>query len=128
MNHRDVLREGSDGINSTIQNLKQITTYGAFVYVDYLFDKMYSLGAKYDYTNGIVGDSSGLNTLSNDDQNSTRGIAAWFGYYPIEHTLAFRLNVQHLIYRYTSGISRDPSNIITLQMIFSLGPHKAHPF
>jgi hypothetical protein len=128
MNHRDVLREGSFGINSPEQKLEQITTYGAFIYADYLFEKMYSFGAKYDYTNGIVGAEPGFNTLSNDDKNSTSGITAWFGYYPIEHTLAFRLNVRHLMYHYADGTSQDPSTTIILQMIFSLGPHKAHPF
>jgi len=128
LNHRDVLREGTVGINSPIQSLQTINTCGAFIYVDYLFEKMYSIGAKYDYTNGIVDDAPGYNTLSNDDQNNTQGLTAWFGYYPVEHTLAFRLNVQHLLYHYADGITRDGSTNITLQMIFSLGPHKAHPF
>lgn len=128
LNHRDVLRNGFYGVNSFTQNMEKINTYGAFIYIDYLFDKMYSFGAKYDYTNGILGDTPAYNTLSNDDQNNTQGISGWFGYYPIEHTLAFRLGVQHLIYNYANGASRDPSTIFTLQMIFSLGPHKAHPF
>jgi len=128
LNHRDVLREGTVGINSPIQSLQTINTCGAFIYVDYLFEKMYSIGAKYDYTNGIVDDAPGFNTLSNDDKNNTQGLTAWFGYYPVEHTLVFRLNVQHLLYHYADGITRDGSTNITLQMIFSLGPHKAHPF
>jgi hypothetical protein len=128
LNHRDVMRDGNIGSNSPIQNIQSINTYGAFLYIDYLFDKMYSFGAKYDYTNGIVDDEPGYNTLSNDDQNSTQGLTAWFGFYPIEHTLAFRLNVEHLFYHYGDGTSRDSSTLITLQMMFSLGPHKAHPF
>ena len=128
LNHRDVLRDGAVGINSLMQSLQTINTYGAFIYVDYLFEKMYSFGAKYDYTNGIVDDVPGYNTLSNDDKNNTQGLTAWFGYYPVEHTLAFRLNVQHLFYNYADGTQRDGSTNITLQMIFSLGPHKAHPF
>lgn len=128
LNHRQVLRNGIPGVNSLIQNMQKINTYGGFIYIDYLFDKMYSFGAKYDYTNGIIGDTPSYNTLSNDDKNSTQGLTAWFGFYPVEHTLAFRLNVQHLIFHYQNGISQDPSTNITLQMIFSLGPHKAHPF
>jgi len=99
-----------------------------FLYLDYLFDKTYSFGVKYDYTNGIVDDTPAYNTLSNDDQNNTQGLTTWFGYYPIEHTLAFRLNMQHLYYDYANGTKRDGSTSITLQIIFSLGPHKAHPF
>ncbi len=128
LNHRNVMREEGTGINSPIQEIQNINTYGAFIYIDYLFDKMYSFGAKYDYTDGIVGDDPGFNTLSNDDQNNTQGLTAWFGYYPIEHTLAFRLNVGQLFYHYADGTSRDNSTLVTLQMIFSLGPHKAHPF
>ena len=128
LNHRDALRNGNIGINSTIQDIQTINTYGAFLYIDYLFDKMYSFGVKYDYTNGIVDDAPGYNTRSNDDQNNTQGLTAWFGFYPIEHTLAFRLNVEQLYYHYADGTSRDNSTLITLQMIFSLGPHKAHPF
>ncbi len=128
LNHRDVLRDGVIGINFPKQSLQTINTYGAFIYVDYLFEKMYSFGAKYDYTNGIVDDVPGFNTLSNDDKNNTQGLTAWLGYYPVEHTLAFRLNVQHLFYNYADGTARDGSTNITLQMIFSIGPHKAHPF
>lgn len=122
------MRADNFGINSPVQEIKTINTYGVFISIDYLFEKMYDFGLKYDYTNGIVGDEPGYNTLSNDDQNSTQGLTAWFGYYPIEHTLAFRLNVGNLFYHYADGTSRDNSTLVTLQMIFSLGPHKAHPF
>lgn len=128
LNRRDILRNGAFGIDIPIQSMESITGYGAFVYLDYLIKKSYSFGLKYDYTNGIVDDAPGFNTLSNDDQNSTQGITTWFGYYPIEETLAFRLNLQHLFYNYANGTSRDGSTSVTLQIIFSLGPHKAHPF
>jgi hypothetical protein len=128
LNHRNVMRIGDAGINSPTENIININTFGAFVSIDYLFDKMYSFGVKYDFTNGIIDDEPGYNTLSNDDQNNTQGLTAWFGYYPVEHTLAFRLNIEHLFYHYADGTSRDASTMVTLQMIFSLGPHKAHPF
>jgi hypothetical protein len=128
LNHRDVRRDGDIGINSPIQDIQNINTYGAFISIDYLFNKMYSFGAKYDFTNGIYDDEPDFNTLSNDDKNNTQGLTAWFGYYPVEHTLAFRLNVEYLFYHFAKGTSRDASTMITLQMVFSLGPHKAHPF
>ena len=127
-NHRNVLREGFRILNAPTYFTKRIDTYGAFIYIDYLFNKMYSFGAKYDYTNGIIGDEPSINTLSNDDQNSTHGLTGWFGYYPVEHTLAFRLNFGYMFYHYADGTSHDGSTMVTLQMIFSLGPHKAHPF
>jgi hypothetical protein len=128
LNHRNVLRDGPIILNAQTQFTKTINTYGAFIYLDYLFEKMYSFGVKYDFTNGIIDDEPTYHTLSNDDQNNTHGLTAWFGYYPVEHTLAFRLNVEYLFYYYSDGTSRDNSTLITLQMIFSLGPHKAHPF
>jgi hypothetical protein len=127
-NHRNVLRDGPIILNAPTYFTKTINTYGTFIYIDYLFDKMYSFGAKYDFTNGIIGDEPSINSLSNDDQNNTQGLTGWFGYYPVEHTLAFRLNVGNLFYHYADGTSRDGSTMVTLQMIFSLGPHKAHPF
>ena len=128
LNNRNVAGYGGVGIDAPIENFKTITTYGAFLYFDYLFEKQYSFGAKYDYTYGIIGDESSYNTRANDDQNTTQGISAWLGYYPVEHTLAFRLGVQHLIFNYADGTKRDGETTATLQMIFSLGPHKAHPF
>ena len=107
-------------INIPVQTINQITTYGAFIYADYLFDKIYSFGAKYDYTNGIIGDTPGFNTLSNDDKNNTQGITGWFGYYPIEHTLAFRLNVQQLMYQLCSrNLKRSINNHNSADDLFS---------
>jgi hypothetical protein len=66
--------------------------------------------------------------LANDDKNKTTGLEAWFGYYPFEETLALRLGLQHLMFNQADGNERDAETIINLQLIFSLGPHKAHPF
>jgi hypothetical protein len=49
-------------------------------------------------------------------------------YYPFEETLALRIGVQHLMFSYADGTERDGETTINLQLIFSLGPHKAHPF
>ena len=123
-NKRNVLRK--DDFSLDIQ--EDINTFGAFIYVDYQFNKIFSVGAKYDFTYGIIGDELNYNKLSNDDQNKTSGIEGWLGYYPFEETLALRLGVQHLMFSYADGTQRDGETIINLQLIFSLGPHKAHPF
>ena len=123
LNNRDVIR-GTE----TEPIVETISTYGAFIYFDYQFIKQFSLGLKYDFTYGIIGDDYSANTLSNDDQNKTQGIEGWIGYYPVEETLAFRLSTQYLFYNLSDGTSRDGNTTITLQMIFSLGPHKAHQF
>jgi len=123
-NARNVLRKNDLDIDSE----EEINTFGAFIYIDYRFNRIFSIGAKYDFTYGIVGDEPNYNTTANDDQNKTSGIESWFGYYPIEETLALRLGIQHLMFNYADGFDRDGETTINLQLIFSLGPHKAHPF
>jgi len=123
-NGRDVLRK--DDLELDTQ--EEINTFGAFIYLDYRFNRIFSIGAKYDFTYGIIGDETNFNTLANDDQNKTIGIESWLGYYPFEETLALRLGVQHLMFSYADETERDGETIINLQLIFSLGPHKAHPF
>ncbi len=105
-----------------------INTFGGYIYLDYAFQKQFSIGIKYDYTNGIIGDTPTYYSLSNDDKNYTQGFEGWLGFYPVEHTLAFRLDVQHLTFSYVDNRIKEPETSIILQMIFSLGPHKAHPF
>jgi hypothetical protein len=124
LNSREVNRTTED---VSLPN-ENITTFGAFIYFDYQFAKQFSVGLKYDFTYGIIGDEPGYATLSNDDKNKTQGISGWFGFYPVEETLAFRLGAENLFFNYAYGTSRDSETTIKLQMIFSLGPHKAHPF
>lgn len=123
-NGREVLRK--EDLDSDTED--EINTFGAFIYFDYRFNKIFSIGAKYDFTYGIIGDEPYYNTLANDDQNKSYGIEGWLGYYPIEETLALRLGVQHLMFNYADDTERDGETTINLQLIFSLGPHKAHPF
>jgi len=123
LNHRDVIR-GTE-IEPVVET---ITTYGAFIYFDYQFIKQFSIGAKYDYTFGVIGDDYSASTLSNDGSNKTSGIEGWIGYYPVEETLAFRLSTQYLFFNLADNMTKDGETTITLQMIFSLGPHKAHQF
>ena len=66
--------------------------------------------------------------IMNDDKNNTQGIEGWISYYPVEETIAFRLGLQHLMFNYDDGTNRDGETTIKLQLIFSLGPHKAHLF
>ena len=127
-NNREVLRTNGSGINSIKDIEETINTFGAFVYFDYRFNRIFSIGAKYDFTYGIPDDEPGFNTLANDDQNKTNGIEGWFGYYPVEETVALRLGVRHLMFDLPDAAERDSETTINLQLIFSLGPHKAHPF
>jgi hypothetical protein len=127
-NNRDVLRTNGSGINSIKDIEEAINTFGAFIYFDFRFNRVFSVGAKYDFTYGIPDDEPAYNTLGNDDQNKTNGIEGWFGYYPVEETIVLRLGVQHLMFDFADAAERDSETTINLQLIFSLGPHKAHPF
>ena len=129
LNNRDALRTNSGQQGNIGFFIKdKINTSGAFIFVDYLFQKQYSVGIKYDFTYGIIGDEPSYNTLSNDDKNKTTGISGWLGFYPIEETIAVRLGLEHLIFNTVNEVKRNNDTSVKLQMIFSLGPHKAHPF
>lgn len=128
LNHRSVPRIDNIGIDFTKASTQTITNSGFFIYADYKFQKQFSFGVKYDYTAGILGDLPTFYSLSNDDKNSTQGIETWFAYYPVEETSVVRLGLQNLFYNYGNGTNRPSETTIKLQFLFSLGPHKAHPF
>ncbi len=123
LNNRDVIR-----VTESEPVIETISTYGAFIYFDYQFFKQFSVGAKYDFTYGVIGDDYSATTLSNDELNTTSGIEGWIGFYPVEETLAFRLSTQYLFFNLADNMTKDGETTITLQMVFSLGPHKAHQF
>jgi hypothetical protein len=128
LDYRDAVRQESFGINRDIDEVKKISNFGGFIYADYKFEKQFGIGVKYDYTAGIIDDEPSLTTLINDDKNNTQGIEGWISYYPVEETTALRLGVQHLMFKYDDGTNRDGETTIKIQLLFSLGPHKAHPF
>jgi hypothetical protein len=95
---------------------KEIVTGGFYVYGDFQFRKIISIGARYDWT---------LSPYSRDDK--AQGVAVFFGFYPVEETTAFRLQYQHTRTE-SPGAATLSVNTVTLQFMFSMGPHKAHPF
>ncbi len=92
-----------------------IQTGGMYVYANYQFFKLYTLGARYDWSE---------TPYSSTDR--AKGVSVFFGYYPVEETLGLKFEYSHTTTE-TSASSRDV-NALALQLIFSLGPHKAHPF
>ena len=94
---------------------RRITTGGMYLFADFQFQKIFSVGARYDWSQS---------PYSKDDV--ARGIALFFGYYPVEETLALRLQFQNRKNEIMGSASTV--NAFMLQAIFSLGPHKAHPF
>ncbi len=93
-----------------------ITTSGWYVMADRQFQKVFSLGGRFDGSESPYAAT-----------DRAWGGALWFGFYPVEETLAFRLEWQHVITE-SPVAPRTGVNVVSLQMTFSLGPHRAHPF
>jgi len=94
---------------------RSITTSGLYIYADYQFFKSFDIGARYDWSES---------PYSKDDRG--RAVAIFFGYYPVEETIGLRLQYQNTQTELPGN--SESINWIGLQMLFSLGPHKAHPF
>lgn len=95
---------------------QSLTSSGFYLSGDYQFQKLFTLGTRYDWSQS---------PYSNDDK--AQAIAIFFGYYPVEETTAFRLQYQHTRTS-VPGADVVAINSIALQFMFSMGPHKAHPF
>jgi hypothetical protein len=125
-----------------------ISNYGAFGFVDYRFRKRYNVGFMIDRAPGIydntaddyeqnVPDSrSNTSRAAFDSKNSTTVYSVYTGFSLLEETTLFRL-----VGRYATYNIADPSRLvdptvtskpseftIVLQLIWSMGPHKAHEF
>jgi hypothetical protein len=94
---------------------RSITSSGLYVFADYQFQKVFGVGARYDWCQSPY-----------DADDRARGVALWFGFYPVEETLVLRLQYQNTSID-APGLS-ESVNAVTLQLMFSLGPHKAHSF
>jgi hypothetical protein len=95
--------------------VRSIITSGMYLYADYQFFKIYSVGARVDWAESPYG-----------KEDRARAFSLFFGYYPVEETLGARLEYQNT-HSDSPGQSQSV-NMIALQILFSLGPHKAHPF
>ena len=117
-NTRKALENGSlqqflDANGSPVR--RSISTSGGYLYADFQFLKQYSVGARYDYAE---------TPYSKDDKAS--GMAIFAGYYPVEETLGVRFEYQYV--RTSAPAAAQAVNYLALQVLFSIGPHKAHPF
>lgn len=113
LNSRKVATETHLNGNLVAQSL---TTSGFYVYGDYQFQKIFTIGTRYDWSQSPY-----------SKYDKAEAIAVFFGYYPVEETTAFRLQYQHTRTG-LPGADVVAVNSIALQFIFSMGPHKAHPF
>jgi hypothetical protein len=91
---------------------------GGYFYADYNFKIRYNLGASYERYQDLDADAW------------NQAIGAFAGLALLEETTAFRLDWSHLAPGTTSGASTSPDavNTLTMRVIYSMGPHKAHQF
>jgi len=94
---------------------RSITSSGLYLYLDYQFLRIFSVGGRYDWSQA---------PYSTEDRAEAGTL--FFTYFPVEESLGIRLQYQHT--RTESPDGRRGVNFIGLQLLFSLGVHKAHPF
>jgi hypothetical protein len=92
-----------------------IRSSGFFLVANFQWSRIYTMGARYDWSQ---------TPYSTDDK--AQAISFFLGYYPVEETLGIRLQYQHT--RAATAEDSQFVNFIGLQLLFSLGAHKAHPF
>jgi len=90
----------------------EISTFGAYAFVDYRFRQRYSVGLIGEYTEGA---------LDPDETVSRAGL--FLGFAPVEETSLVRL-----VGRWTEPEGQSGFWSVIAQLVFSLGPHQAHAF
>ena len=97
----------------------KVSPVGGYVFADYNFAIRYNAGAS-------------LESYQSDDADKVwnKAIGLFTGFALMEETTAIRLDWNHFIPGTPDGaeVSLDPINTVTLRVIYSMGPHKAHQF
>jgi len=91
---------------------------GGYLYADYNFKTRYNAGATYERFGDPFADAT--------DQ----AVGAFAGLALLEETTAFRADFVHAMPGTPAGttVSPDAVNTVTVRVIYSMGPHKAHQF
>ena len=99
-------------------SLIQLNKTGGYLFADYNFKTRYNLGASYERFQdpGVAA--------------TNQALGAFAGLALLEETTAFRLDVVHARPGTPAGatVSPDAVNTVTVRVIYSMGPHKAHQF
>lgn len=96
----------------------EVTSNGAYAYADYNFKIRYNVGGGYERYQQPIPDGPW-----------DAAFKLWAGFSLMEETTVFRLDWDHYQPGAPSGESEpDAVDTVTLRIIFSMGPHKAHQF
>jgi hypothetical protein len=92
---------------------------GGYLYADYNFAIRYNVGASFESFQE-----------PNADQTTDTAFGLFAGLALLEETTAFRIDWNHFAPGTPAGATEDPPavNSVTLRVIYSMGPHKAHQF
>ena len=103
----------------TVYTRTDVEPAGGYLFADYNFNTRYNVGAGYERWQ----DATPEKTWNN-------AVKVFAGYSLMEETTAFRLDWDHWSPGTPEGSLDDPDAIdtVTLRVIFSMGPHKAHQF
>jgi hypothetical protein len=109
---------GLDREDATLDTLTGIVSkehvrpFGGYIFADYTTQRRYNFGAKYErFQRPEVG------------KPWDQSVGAFAGFALMEETTLFRLNWDRFLPK-----DGDAYNTFTLQVVFSMGPHKAHQF
>ena len=96
-----------------------VTPTGGYAYADYNFKIRYNLGAGFERFQDPT-----------PDKTWNTAFKVFAGYSLLEETTAFRLDWDHFSPSTPAGFLGAPPdvNTVTMRVIFSMGPHKAHQF
>jgi hypothetical protein len=95
-----------------------VRPFGGYLYADYNFKIRYNVGASYERFQQPT-----------PDKTWDSAVGAFVGLALLEETTAFRLDWSHFMPGTAPGATEPPAlNTVTLRIIYSMGPHKAHQF
>jgi hypothetical protein len=96
-----------------------VKPFGGYVFADYNFKTRYNVGVSYERFQQPTA-----------DKTWDQAFGAFAGLALMEETTAFRIDWNHFTPGTPEGVSEAPAavNTVTLRVIYSMGPHKAHQF
>jgi hypothetical protein len=115
--HLDREDAGWDGTAAAYTHATTRTS-GGYLYADYNFRTRYNLGASYERFGDPYVDAT------------NQAVGAFAGLALLEETTAFRADFVHAMPGTPAGttVTPDAVNTVTVRVIYSMGPHKAHQF
>jgi len=115
--------EGIIRVNNLEEGEGNITSYGAYGYIDYRFSQKYNAGGIFEYVKLEEAEHHEGETEHEIHEHSNWRVGLFAGFSPVEETSLLRL-VGH----WTESEESDGFWEISLQFVFSLGPHQPHNF